>query len=224
MTQNINYLDILNTSLITNFISHEHLNDLFITQDKPYIDVETIARRLNLDIDNLIFENKHLQKNIMEDIKRNGGRLNFEYNPKRDRYTHNIWKIAHMIGEYIVTQPSFKFFNSTSTSDDYETDDDDPFRTFNINNQKDYKDLINLEANRIVPLLLMPTDLINIYKNDFAKKHNITPLMIYSNELTDNGFFCGNEFDKFMAYTMRTKLSFAERRIPHFNENESIFY
>lgn len=54
MVKKIKYQDILNEQFILKYLPNHILKDLYITEEKPYIDVETIATRLHLDISDLV--------------------------------------------------------------------------------------------------------------------------------------------------------------------------
>lgn len=113
----------------------------------------------------------------------------------------------------------FEFFNLTTTSDNFNNDDDNPFKIFNLNNKDDYKSLINIEAKRIIPFILIPDKLVDMYKDHFAKDNDISIDMIHSNELTKHVFYCGDEFDKFLAYTLRVTLLDVKSRTKYFRYN-----
>lgn len=205
MVKKIKYQDILNEQLVLKHLPDHVLKDLYITEEKPYIDVETIATRLNLDISDLVQKKEHFLNEIKQELNIVDS-LDLSINSNYSKYTKEISKIAYLIAKYIVQRPSFKFFNLTTTSDNFDNDDDNPFKVFNLNNEDDYKSLINIEAKRIVPFILMPAKLVDMYKDHFAKDNNITIDMIHSNELTTNAFYCSHEFNKFLAYALRVNL------------------
>lgn len=215
MVKKIKYQDILNEHFILKYLPHHILKDLYITEEKPYIDVETIATRLDLDISDLVQKKEYFLNEINHELSRSD-RLNISIGSNHNKYAEVISKIAYLIARYIVQRPSFEFFNLTTTSDDFNNDDDNPFKIFNLNNEGNYKSLINIEAKRIVPFILMPDKLVDMYKNHFAKDNDITIDMIHSNELTKHAFYCGDEFDKFLAYTLRVTLSDVKSRTKYF--------
>lgn len=210
----IKYQDILNEQFILKYLPHHVLKDLYVTEEKPYIDVETIATRLNLDISDLIQKKEHFLNEINHELSRSD-RLNISIGSNHSKYTKEISKIARLIARYIVQRPSFNFVNLTTTSNDDVDHDNDLFRTFNLNDKQDYENLIEIEANQIIPMILMPIKLIDMYEDHFAKDNNITIDMIHANELTDHAFYCGDEFNKFLAYTLRVDLSDIKLRNKH---------
>lgn len=205
MVKKIKYQNILNEHFVLKYLPHHILKDLYITEEKPYIDVETIATKLNLDISDLVQKKEYFLNEINHELSRSD-RLNISIGSNHNKYAEVISKIAYLIAKYIVQRPSFEFFNLITTSDNFNNDDNNPFKIFNLNNKDDYQSLINIEAERIVPFILMPTRLVDMYKDHFAKDNNISIDMIHSNELTKNAFYCGDEFDKFLAYTLRVTL------------------
>ena len=70
----------------------------------------------------------------------------------------------------------------------------------------------------------MPAKLVDMYKDHFAKDNDITIDMIHSNELTDHAFYCGDEFDKFLAYTLRVTLSDVKSRTKYFRHDLDNYY
>lgn len=223
MAKKIKYQDILNENFILEYLPDHVLKDLYITEEKPYIDVETIATRLNLDISDLVQKKEHFLNKVNHELSRSD-RLNISIGSNHSKYAKEISKIAYLIAKYIVQRPSFKFFNLTTTSDNFDNDDDNPFKVFNLNNEDDYKSLINIEAKRIVPFILMPAKLVDMYKDHFAKDNDITIDIIHSNELTDHAFYCGDEFDKFLAYTLRVTLSDVKSRTKYFRHDLDNYY
>ena len=221
MVKKIKYQNILNEHFILKYLPHHILKDLYVTEEKPYIDVETIATRLDLDISDLVQKKEHFLNKINHELSKSD-RLNISIGSNHNKYAEIISKIAYLIAKYIVQRPSFEFFNLTTTSDNF--DNDNPFKVFNLNNKDDYKSLINIEAKRIVPFILMPDKLVDMYKNHFAKDNNITIDMIHSNELTKHAFYCGDEFDKFLAYTLRVTLSDVKSRTKYFRYNLNNHY
>lgn len=215
MVKKIKYQNILNEHFILKYLPHHILKDLYVTEEKPYIDVETIATRLDLDISDLVQKKEHFLNEINHELSRSD-RLNISIGSNHNKYAEVISKIAYLIARYIVQRPSFEFFNLTTTSDNFNNDDDNPFKVFNLNNKDDYKSLINIEAKRIVPFILMPDKLVDMYKDHFAKDNDISIDMIHSNELTKHAFYCGDEFDKFLAYTLRVTLPNVKSRTKYF--------
>lgn len=215
MVKKIKYQNILNEHFILKYLPHHVLKDLYITEEKPYIDVETIATRLNLDISDLVQKKEYFLNEINHELSRSD-HLNILIGSNHNKYAEVISEIAYLIARYIVERPSFEFFNLTTISDNFNNDDNNPFKIFNLNNKDDYKSLINIEAERIVPFILMPTRLVDMYKDHFAKDNDISIDMIHSNELTKHAFYCGDEFDKFLAYTLRVTLLDVKSRTKYF--------
>ena len=215
MVKKIKYQDILNEHFILKYLPHHILKDLYVTEKKPYIDVETIATRLDLDISDLVQKKEHFLNEINHELSKSD-RLNISIGSNHNKYAEVISKIAYLIARYIVQRPSFEFFSLTTTSDNFNNDDDNPFKVFNLNNKDDYKSLIKIEAKRIVPFILMPDKLVDMYKDHFAKDNDISIDMIHSNELTKHAFYCGDEFDKFLAYTLRVTLPDVKSRTKYF--------
>lgn len=215
MVKKIKYQNILNEHFILKYLPHHVLEDLYITEEKPYIDVETIATRLNLDISDLVQKKEYFLNEINHELSRSD-HLNVSIGSNHNKYAEVISEIAYLIARYIVERPSFEFFNLTTIFDNFNNDDNNPFKIFNLNNKDDYKLLINIEAERIVLFILMPTRLVDMYKDHFAKENDISIDMIHSNELTKHAFYCGDEFDKFLAYTLRVTLIDVKSRTKYF--------